>query len=124
MTSWNAFYERTETRAPSPLVSYAIGHVGNLEPRHAIDQGCGSSNEVWQLIQGGWLVLAIEKEPEAIARTIRKCSMDEARRLTAEVANFEHLAHLPRSALIHAGLALPFCRPYRFPTFGARFPTP
>ncbi|EMR47550.1 MULTISPECIES: trans-aconitate 2-methyltransferase [Pseudomonas] len=114
MTSWNAFYERTETRAPSPLLTYAIDHVGNLNPRCAIDLGCGSGNEVWQLIQGGWQVLAIDKEPEAIARTIRKCSMNEARRLTAEVADFEHLTHLPPSALIHAGLALPFCRPNKF----------
>ncbi|BBU46499.1 SAM-dependent methyltransferase [Pseudomonas putida] len=115
MTSWNAFYERTETRAPSPLLSCAMDHVRGLQPRHAIDLGCGSGNEAWQLIQGGWQVLAIDKEPEAIARTIRKCSMAEARRLTAEVADFEHLAHFPSSALIHAGLALPFCRPNRFP---------
>ncbi|MGY3284357.1 SAM-dependent methyltransferase [Pseudomonas fulva] len=115
MTSWNAFYERTETRAPSPLLSCAMDHVRGLQPCHAIDLGCGSGNEAWQLIQGGWQVLAIDKEPEAIARTIRKCSLDEARRLTAEVADFEHLAHLPPSALIHAGLALPFCRPNRFP---------
>ncbi|WP_232099881.1 class I SAM-dependent methyltransferase [Pseudomonas putida] len=92
-----------------------MDHVRDLQPRHAIDLGCGSGNEAWQLIQGGWQVLAIDKEPEAIVRTIRKCSMAEARRLTAEVADFEHLAHLPPSALIHAGLALPFCGPNRFP---------
>lgn len=58
--------------------------------------------------------MAIDKEPEAIARTLRKYSSVDARQLKAEVAVFEYLADLPLSSLIHAGLALPFCRPGRF----------
>lgn len=114
MTSWNAFYERTDKRAPSPLLSYAIDHVKDQYPRHAVDLGCGAGNEAWQLIQAGWQVLAIDKEPEAIARTIRKCSLSDARMLDAKVADFEHLTELPASNLIHAGLSLPFCHPARF----------
>ncbi|EJN38001.1 Tellurite resistance protein TehB [Pseudomonas sp. GM84] len=114
MTSWKAFYERTEERAPSPLLSHAMGYVKNLRPLQAVDLGCGVGNEAWQLIQAGWQVLAIDKEPEAIARTVRKCSMDDARKLHVKIADFEYLAELPPSNLIHAGLALPFCRPARF----------
>ncbi|HDS1816312.1 TPA: class I SAM-dependent methyltransferase [Pseudomonas putida] len=114
MTSWNAFYERTDKRAPSPLLSCAIDHVKHQHPRHAVDLGCGAGNEAWQLIQAGWHVLAIDKEPEAVARTISKCSMNDAAMLDAKVADFEYLAELPASMLIHAGLALPFCHPARF----------
>lgn len=34
--------------------------------------------------------------------------------LDTKVADFEYLAELPPSSLIHAGLALPFCHPRRF----------
>lgn len=114
MTSWNAYYERTDNRAPSPLLNCAIDHVKDQHPRNAVDLGCGAGNETWQLIQAGWHVLAIDKEPDAVARTISKCSMNEVRMLHAKVADFECLAELPKSNLIHAGLALPFCRPGRF----------
>lgn len=114
MTSWNAFYDRTERRAPSPLLNYAIDLVKDVQPRQAVDLGCGAGNETWQLIQAGWHVIAIDREPEAIIRTINKCSMSDARMLDARVADFECLTELPRSSLIHAGLAIPFCRPHRF----------
>ncbi|MDR2319802.1 MAG: methyltransferase domain-containing protein [Pseudomonas sp.] len=114
MTSWNAFYERANRRAPSLLLSCAIDHAKHLRPLHAVDLGCGAGNETLQLIQAGWQVLAIDKEPEAIARTASKCSVEEARMLDAKVADFEYLAELPPSSLIHAGLALPFCHPGRF----------
>ncbi|MCE7762841.1 methyltransferase domain-containing protein [Pseudomonas putida] len=114
MTSWNAFYERTKNRAPSVLLSCAVDHAKHLRPQHAVDLGCGAGNEALQLIQAGWQVLAIDKEPEAIALTASKCSTDEARMLDAKVADFEHLTELPQSSLIHAGLALPFCHPARF----------
>lgn len=114
MTSWNAFYERTAKRGPSPLLSRAIDQVKHQLPREAIDLGCGAGNETWQLIQAGWQVLAIDKEPEAIARTISRSSVDDAGMLDAQVADFETLCELPATTLIHAGLALPFCHPSRF----------
>ncbi|MBR7522966.1 MULTISPECIES: class I SAM-dependent methyltransferase [Pseudomonas] len=114
MASWNAFYEDSEKRAPSLLLSRAIDYVKGLEPSHAVDLGCGSGNEAWQMIQAGWQVLAIDREPEAITRTANRCSMSQARSLDARVAHFEHLNGLPPSSLIHAGLSLPFCHPHRF----------
>ncbi|MCE0910220.1 MULTISPECIES: hypothetical protein [Pseudomonas] len=60
MTSWNAFYERTNTRAPSLLLSCAIDHAKHLHPLHAVDLGCGAVNETLQMIQAGWQVLAID----------------------------------------------------------------
>ncbi|GLO09846.1 TPA: methyltransferase domain-containing protein [Pseudomonas putida] len=115
MTSWKAFYDRTDKRAPSVLLNRALDLASDLRPRLAIDLGCGTGNEAWQLIQAGWQVLAIDKEPEAIVRTMNKCSMDDARQLDARVADFEYLTELPPSNLIHAGLSLPFCHPSRFP---------
>ena len=114
MTSWNAFYNRTQTRGPSQLLHLAMDYARDLSPRLAVDLGCGAGNETCQLIEAGWHVLAIDKEFEAIARTINRCSEGGDRRLTAQVADFERIESLPPSSLIHAGLALPFCRPHRF----------
>lgn len=63
----------TDNRASSPLLNCAIDHVKDQHPRNAVDLGYGAGNETWQLIKAGWHVLAIDKEPEAVARTITKC---------------------------------------------------
>lgn len=114
MTSWNSFYRRSEKRGPSPLLSEALRHIEDQGCRHAIDLGCGAGFEAQQLVQAGWTVLAIDREPEAIARTASACSGADDGVLTTWLMDFERLPELPASGLIHAGLALPFCRPDRF----------
>ena len=115
MTSWNAFYDETERRGPSLLLARAINLAGNLSvARQAVDLGCGAGKEAQQLMQSGWDVLAVDNEPEAITRTIANCSGGQAGMLTTCLSDFECLPALPRSNLIHAGLALPFCRPKSF----------
>lgn len=56
-------------RATSPLLRRALGEEclpkGN---GHAIDLGCGGGIETALLLKSGWKVLAIDKEPNAIAR--------------------------------------------------------
>jgi len=90
-----------------------------LAPKHsdvpqAIDLGCGAGNEARQLVEEGWQVLAVDNEPEAIARTTANCSGAGTGRLATWLEDFEHLPDLPRASLIHAGLSLPFCHPARF----------
>ncbi|MCW2271934.1 tellurite resistance protein TehB [compost metagenome] len=115
MTSWSDFYKKTEKRGISPLLSRAL----QLAPEHgdnrqAIDLGCGAGNEARQLLEAGWHVLAIDNEPEAIARTTATCSGLDAAQLTTWLMDFEQIPDLPQAMLIHAGLSLPFCRPDRF----------
>ncbi|AJO77925.1 trans-aconitate 2-methyltransferase [Pseudomonas sp. MRSN 12121] len=115
MASWNAFYRKTEKRGASALLSRALELVDNQAGvRQAVDLGCGAGNETRQLVQAGWQVLAIDREPEAIARTTENCSGEHAGGLTTWLADFESMRDLPGASLIHAGLALPFCHPDRF----------
>lgn len=115
MTDWNAFYQTSEKRGPSPLLSRAMSLIDNRPGVHqAVDLGCGAGNEARQLMEAGWRVLAIDREPEAIARTHANCSATGTGMLTTWLADFEQLPELPPSSLIHAGLALPFCHPDRF----------
>lgn len=67
-----------------------------------------------QLMQSGWDVLAVDNAPEAITRTRANCSGPYVGVLTTCQSDFEHLPDLPPARLIHAGLALPFCRPEHF----------
>lgn len=114
-TGWEAFYCTNQTRAASPLLRRALGDEclpkGNS---HAIDLGCGGGIETALLLKSGWKVLAIDKEPNAIARVealkVELLGAD----LTVITARFEELESLPSSALIHAGLSLPFCEPMHF----------
>ncbi|UXL37057.1 class I SAM-dependent methyltransferase [Pseudomonas fragi] len=115
MTSWDAFYDEAERRGPSLLLARAMNLAGNKAAvRQAVDLGCGAGMEAQQLMLSGWDVLAVDNEPEAITRTIANCSGPYLGTLTTCLSDFECLLALPRSNLIHAGLALPFCRPKSF----------
>ncbi|MCT9012858.1 class I SAM-dependent methyltransferase [Cupriavidus gilardii] len=114
MNGWSNYYRRSEKRGSSPLLSEALRHVLEEGCRQAVDLGCGAGIEVQQLIRAGWQVLAIDREPEAITRTTSACSGTDEGVLTTWLVDFEQLSELPASNLIHAGLALPFCRPEHF----------
>ncbi|MFG6666251.1 class I SAM-dependent methyltransferase [Halomonas sp. HNIBRBA4712] len=114
-TGWEAFYTANQTRPASPLLRRALGEqclpVGN---GHAVDLGCGSGIETAMLSSAGWSVLAIDKEPRAIERVEALKAELPSTELMVWASSFEELESLPPSALIHAGLSLPFCHPTRF----------
>ena len=88
-----------------------LPHAG----KKAIDLGCGAGTECGLLLQAGWQVYAIDREPASIERVKAIGQSLEGGRLTAEVLRFEDVEHLPVSSLIYAGFALPFCDPEYFP---------
>lgn len=112
---WQAFYRANQDRAASPLLRRALGvdcrPVGN---GHAVDLGCGAGIETALLLKAQWNVLAIDKEPAALAHVRAAGATQSGGRLTALVSRFEELEGLPASALVHAGLSLPFCAPGSF----------
>lgn len=116
---WERFYRATAGRATSPLLRRALG-PGFLPygSSRAVDLGFGAGVETAFLLSAGWQVLAIDKEPRAVARLKALEATAQTRdRLVAIAKSFEELEELPSSALIHAGLSLPFCAPASFSRF-------
>ena len=117
LSDWEAYYQASEQRGQSPLLSRALSLISaNEGARQAVDLGCGAGMETRQLLAAGWDVLAIDREAGAIARTSALSQGVSGGRLATLACDFEQLTQLPASRLIHAGLALPFCRPEYFET--------
>ena len=106
---WNAYYQHHRDSPASSLLGTAIGLAGPQADRgSAVDLGCGTGNATRALLQAGWNVLAIDKEPGAI-EMVRSIGEDfPGSTLETALQRFETLATLPPSRLIHAGMALPF----------------
>jgi hypothetical protein len=66
------------------------------------------------MLRGGWRVLAIDAEREAIDRLGARLPPDLTGLLETRVSRMED-AELPASDLIHASYSLFFCDPARFP---------
>src|SRR5690606_8594465 len=61
---WSAYYRMTSGRPPRDLVRkglLAAGRVGT-----AVDLGCGDGTETLWLLEQGWQVLAVDREPSAV----------------------------------------------------------
>jgi len=80
-------------------------------PGHAVDLGCGTGRDTVALLRGGWSVLAIDREPEAI-ELVRRAAGEDGR-LSTQVARLED-ASWPTVDLVNASFVLPFVRPDRF----------
>ena len=86
------------------------------EERFAIDLGCGSGRDTFELLRRGWKVLAVDNEPEAI-RWVRSVTLAKYRgRLETRLVSFERV-RLPKSDLVNASYSLPFCPPDHFDSF-------
>jgi tellurite methyltransferase len=85
-------------------------------PRFAIDLGCGSGRDTFELLRRGWRVLAIDSSRlglDLLDADARKQGL-ATDRLELRAAPFEGLT-LPRADLVNASYALPFCDPAAFP---------
>lgn len=72
------------------------------------------------LLNAAWNVLAIDREPRAIARVAASATDPPAGRADAVISCFEELGELAPSTLIHAALSLAFCcTPANFPRLWA-----
>ena len=114
---WPAFYKARAGRPPRPLLldvlaRWEAGAVDGAEHR-AIDLGCGDGTETLALLQHGWHVLALDREPEAMAYVQTKVAPEHQSRLEIRIAAFEEM-RLPPADLVYAGLSLPFCAPEHF----------
>jgi SAM-dependent methyltransferase len=111
------YYQRLAGREPRPLFVRALTlFETGLAPdaqRQAIDLGCGDGTETLALIEQGWRVLAIDREPEALRLVESKVPAEKRALLQIQVASFEE-THFVGADLVYAGLSLPFCAPQHF----------
>jgi SAM-dependent methyltransferase len=116
-SNWSGFYQSIAGREPRPLLARALAlfEMGLASDTHrqAIDLGCGDGTETLALIEQGWRVLAIDRDPEAIRLVESKIPAEKRGQLQTQNVSFEQ-ARLVAANLVYAGLSLPFCARQHF----------
>ncbi|MFQ3618153.1 MAG: class I SAM-dependent methyltransferase [Cyanobacteriota bacterium] len=115
-TRWKQYYRAVEGQPPRPTLTKALEFCAadaRPLPRFAVDLGCGDGRDTVELLRQGWRVLAIDGEPEAIARLRQRPDLDRTH-LETRVQRFEELTLPPDLSLINASFCLPFCPPQHF----------
>lgn len=103
MTDWAAYYDATGDEPRATL----LDAVDRFEqPGLAIDLGSGTGRDTVELVRRGWHVIAIDGEPEAMARLAARPDLDQSL-VTTEVARFED-ATWPAADLVNSSFSLPF----------------
>jgi trans-aconitate methyltransferase len=109
---WKAYYNAVANRPPRKTLLSALAAF--KEPGMAVDLGCGDGRDTVEILRQNWTVLAIDKEPEAIAGLLARPHLN-TQRLTTQIVSFEQLQLSPEIDLINASFSLPFCPPEAFP---------
>lgn len=121
--TWARYYQAVQGRPPRALFLAALAAFAaeGFEPSgaQAVDLGCGDGTETLALLERGWRVLAVDREPAAIERVLAIAPDTARQRLEARAAAFAD-ADLPTADFIYAGLSLPFCPPAQFPAAWGR----
>ncbi|MDB9525418.1 class I SAM-dependent methyltransferase [Oscillatoria sp. CS-180] len=117
---WSNYYEAVEGRPPRETLLTALKLFDAERPRNkraiignAVDLGCGDGRDTVELLRRNWRVLAIDGEPEAIARLSKRPDINRTY-LETRVQKFEDIALPPDVDLINASFCLPFCSPSYF----------
>ncbi|MEX1171530.1 MAG: class I SAM-dependent methyltransferase [Chloroflexota bacterium] len=109
---WARYYAVTVDRPAWATVRSAIERFvaddgDTPRDRHAVDLGCGAGRDTRELLRAGWRVLAIDREPGAIA-ALEAATPDEWRaRLETGIADMASVS-VPPCDLVNASLSLPF----------------
>jgi trans-aconitate methyltransferase len=115
--NWPAYYQRLTDRQPRELLTRVLKLIETdlalASQRQAIDLGCGDGTETLALIEHGWCVLAIDRDPQAMRLVESKIPAEKQTRLQTQKASFEDM-QLDAAHLVYAGLSLPFCSRQHF----------
>lgn len=112
----NQYYENTENAIPNPTIEKFIKM--NIEPKFAIDLGCGAGRDTIYLIKKGWRVLAIDRE-NTKERINNKLSDKEKEKFNFQCQSFEDI-QLEKNNLLAANFSIPFCDKQYFDEFWNR----
>ena len=103
MTDWTAYYDATGDEPRATLLD-ALDRFE--QPGLAVDLGSGTGRDTAELVRRGWRVIAIDGEPEAMARLAARGDLDHTL-VTTQVARFED-ATWPSVDLVNSSFSLPF----------------
>lgn len=107
---WVRYYKVTSDRPAWETVRVAIQRFA-AEPhagaRFAVDLGCGAGRDAREMLNAGWRVLAIDREPAAIAAVEATTAADLRPALEGRVADLA-VVDVPTCDLVNASLSLPF----------------
>jgi tellurite methyltransferase len=84
-----------------------------------VDLGCGDGTDALALLDRGWYVVAVDREPTGLAALRARITAGHAGQIQVVRAAFSDVS-IPRAHLIHAGFSLPFCAPRQFPALWTR----
>ena len=110
---WARYYAITGERPAWATVLRAIELFdadGGTGPRFAVDLGCGGGRDARELLKAGWRVLAIDREPAAIAAVEAATAPEMRAALEGRVADLADV-EIPPCDLVNASLSLPFLAP-------------
>jgi SAM-dependent methyltransferase len=107
---WGRYYAVTLERPAWLTVRRAIelfGPDGEGPQRFAVDLGCGAGRDARELLNAGWRVLAIDREPGAIAALESATAPDRRAALETRIEDLA-VVGVPTCDLVNASLSLPF----------------
>lgn len=110
---WSRYYEVTAERPAWETVRFAIERFASEpaeRPRFAVDLGCGAGRDTRELLRAGWRVLAVDRQPAALAsleERVGASGRDAPRTCLGDLATIE----VPACELVNASVSLPFLAP-------------
>jgi tellurite methyltransferase len=109
---WFRYYEVTVDRPAWETVKravrlFAAEDTKDPRTRLAVDLGCGAGRDARELLQAGWRVLAIDREPAAITAVRARIPPDLRPALETRIGDLARVA-IPACDLVNASLSLPF----------------
>jgi len=110
MKSWTRYYDAVGDEPRDTLLD-AVGRFA--EAGVAVDLGCGTGRDTFELLRRGWRVTAIDSEPEALRRLLAGVAAGDRGALETQAARYED-AVLSQCDLVNASWSLPFCAPASF----------
>lgn len=116
MIQWSEYHKKTISKSPSLILKkfFDMGLDDDINPKTAIDLGCGSGNDTVYLIKHNYSVVAVDKEKNVIE--IIKNRVSENSKLDFIIDMFGGVK-LSKTNLIVANFSIPFCHPKYFSRF-------
>jgi SAM-dependent methyltransferase len=124
---WARYYEVTVERPAWETVRIAIDRfraedeglaLSGAERRPhaerlAVDLGCGAGRDARELLRARWRVIAVDREPAALAKLVAAAGPEIGARLETRVEDLASV-EIPPCDLVNASLCLPFLAPQAY----------